>query len=79
MSEPTVTKSVDARGSYCPGPLMELVKTIKSAQVGDVIEILSNDEGSAKDIPVWVKKMKHELVYRKKVNDYWKIAIRKKH
>lgn len=79
MSEPAVTKSVDARGSYCPGPLMELVKTVKSAQVGDVIVILSSDEGSAGDIPVWVKKMRHELVSSKKVDDYWKIAIRKMH
>lgn len=74
-----VTKSVDARGSYCPGPLMELVKTVKSAQVGDVIVVLSSDEGSANDIPVWVKKMRHELISSEKVDDYWKIAIRKMH
>ncbi|MGA8941624.1 MAG: sulfurtransferase TusA family protein [Thermoactinomyces sp.] len=79
MSKTTVTKSIDARGSYCPGPLMELVKAVKSAQTGDVIEVLSSDEGSANDIPVWAKKMRHELVYSEKVDDYWKIAIRKIH
>ncbi|RSK29037.1 sulfurtransferase TusA family protein [Bacillus sp. HMF5848] len=72
-----ITKSVDARGSYCPGPLMELIKAIKKAAVGDVIEVLSNDKGSAVDIPEWIKKMKHELVHNEKIDDYWKIAVRK--
>ena len=61
MSEVDVKKSIDARGSFCPGPLMELIKAVKHAQVGDVIEVLSSDTGSAKDIPEWVKKMGHEL------------------
>lgn len=42
-----------------------------------VIEVLSNDQGSAKDIPEWVKKVGHELVYSENVGDHWKIGIRK--
>jgi tRNA 2-thiouridine synthesizing protein A len=77
MSEVDVKKSIDARGSFCPGPLMELIKAVKHAQVGDVIEVLSSDTGSAKDIPEWVKKMGHELVYCQEAGDHWKIAVRK--
>jgi len=44
-------KVIDARGSFCPGPLMELIAAIKSNPVGSTIEILSTDKGSAKDIP----------------------------
>jgi tRNA 2-thiouridine synthesizing protein A len=77
MSEVEVKKSIDARGSFCPGPLMELIKAVKNAQVGDVIEVLSSDTGSAKDIPEWTKKMGHELVYCEEVGDHWKIAVRK--
>jgi tRNA 2-thiouridine synthesizing protein A len=57
-------KVVDARGSFCPGPLMELISNMKSAEVGDELEILSTDQGSANEIPecgVWhvvVKKTK---------------------
>lgn len=75
MSE--ITKTIDACGSYCPGPLMELIKTMKKSQVGDILEVWSSDEGSAKDIPVWVKKMGHELEYSIKEKDYWKIAVKK--
>ncbi|MET1124873.1 MAG: sulfurtransferase TusA family protein [Archaeoglobaceae archaeon] len=68
---------VDARGSYCPGPLMELIKTLKQVEVGEVVEVLSSDESSAKDIPEWVKKAGHELVEVKKEDDYWRIVVRK--
>jgi tRNA 2-thiouridine synthesizing protein A len=53
---PTPTRVVDARGSHCPGPLMELIKAVKAAQVGDVIAVLSSDSGSARDIPLWAQK-----------------------
>lgn len=68
---------VDARGSYCPGPLMEMIKTIKQVEVGEIIEVLSSDESSAKDIPEWVKKAGHELVEVKKEDDYWRIVVKK--
>ncbi|PLR83683.1 sulfurtransferase TusA family protein [Bacillus sp. V33-4] len=77
MSEAVVTKSIDARGAYCPGPLMELVKGIKKGAIGDVIEVISTDKGSAKDIPEWVNKMGHEIVYRKNDGDEFRIAVRK--
>lgn len=68
---------VDARGSYCPGPLMELIKTIKKVPVGEKIELLSSDASSAKDVPEWIKRAGHELVEIKKEEDYWRIIVRK--
>lgn len=75
---PHVDKSIDARGSYCPGPLMELIKAIKNQPVGAVVEVLSSDQGSSKDIPEWVQKTGHELVYSQNAGDHWRIAVRKK-
>lgn len=77
MSEVVVSKSLDARGSFCPGPLMELIKGIKASQIGDIVEVLSSDKGSATDIPEWVKKMKHELAYTKEEDGYFRIAVKK--
>jgi tRNA 2-thiouridine synthesizing protein A len=59
---PTVTRTIDARGSFCPGPLMELIRGIKEGQVGDVLAVLSNDKGSKIDIPKWVEKAGHRLI-----------------
>ena len=77
MSMVSVDKTVDARGSYCPGPLMELIKTLKAATVGTAVEVWSSDTGSAKDIPEWVKKVGHEMLYVKEETGYWRIAVRK--
>jgi tRNA 2-thiouridine synthesizing protein A len=62
MSSTAITKSIDARGMPCPGPLMSLIGAIREGQIGDVIEVQSSDEGSKTDIPAWVAKAKHELV-----------------
>ena len=53
-------KVVDARGSACPGPLLEAKKAIGTVAVGQVLEIWSNDPGTKKDIPLWAKKVGHE-------------------
>ena len=60
--EATPARAIDARGSYCPGPLMELIRAIREGQVGDVIAIYSSDKGSKTDIPKWVEKAGHHLV-----------------
>jgi TusA-related sulfurtransferase len=68
---------IDARGAYCPGPLMELIAALKLVQVGDEIEVWSSDKGSATDIPEWVKKVRHELVGVEPRDSYWSIVVRK--
>jgi tRNA 2-thiouridine synthesizing protein A len=72
-----VTKQVDARGSFCPGPLMELIKSIKRGAVGEVFEVISNDKGSKVDIPQWVHKMGHEIVHEIEDGADYYIAVRK--
>ena len=77
MSEVKIDKTIDARTSYCPGPLMELIRAIKEAEVGTVIEVLSRDEGSTIDIPAWVEKAKQELIGVFEKEGYWSIVVRK--
>ncbi len=55
-------KIVDARGSACPGPLLEAKKGIGGVSVGDVLEIRSGDKGTRNDIPIWAKKVGHEFL-----------------
>ncbi len=68
---------VDGRGSFCPGPLMELIVALKSAQVGDVLEVLSTDKGSANDIPEWLNKVGHEYISTTESDGVWHITLRK--
>jgi len=73
----TVTRTVDARGSFCPGPLMELIRAIRESQVGDVIAVRSTDKGSKLDIPKWVEKAGHRLVSLDARECYDEIVVQK--
>ena len=70
-------KVVDARNTFCPGPLMELISFMKRAEVGDEMELLSTDDGSANDVPQWIAKVGHELVSNEKIDDVWHIVVQK--
>ena len=70
-------RRVDARGSFCPGPLMELIAQLKMAEVGDELEILSSDKGSAADIPQWISKVGHELLGTREEEGVWHITVKK--
>lgn len=73
-----VAKSVDARGTACPGPLLEAKKAIGSIVAGDVMEILSSDEGTKVDIPKWCGKQGHEYLGFVEENGYFKVYMKKK-
>jgi Predicted redox protein, regulator of disulfide bond formation len=76
-THPTVTRTVDARGSFCPGPLMELIRAIRESQVGDVIAVRSTDKGSKIDIPKWIEKAGHRLVSLESLDGYDEIVVQK--
>lgn len=77
MTTTEVTRSIDARGMPCPGPLMSLIGAIRESAVGDVIEVLSSDPGSATDIPAWVTKASQEMVSVQELDGYTSFVIRK--
>ena len=71
--------TVDARGSACPGPLLEAKKGIGKVKVGETLEIYSNDSGTRSDIPAWAKKVGHEYLGFLEADGYDKhFVIRKK-
>lgn len=77
MPETIVTQEIDARGSACPGPLMELIRGIRSSNVGDIVAVLSSDPGSNKDIPEWVAKIGFELIGSEDLGDHQRFTVRK--
>ena len=74
MSDP---QRVDARNSFCPGPLMELIAAIKLIEVGEELELMSSDKGSANDVPEWINKVGHEIVNTREKDGVYYIHVRK--
>lgn len=73
-----VSTQVDARGSACPGPLLEAKKAIGKVRVGEVLEIFSNDSGTRNDIPIWANKVGHEFIGCLSADGYDRIFVRRK-
>lgn len=57
-----ITRTVDAKGQSCPGPLVALAKALKDAERGDLLELLATDPGSRSDVPSWSTISGNELI-----------------
>jgi len=73
----TVTKVVDARGTACPGPLLAAKKAIGELESGQIMEVLSTDVGTKRDIPKWAGKKGHEYLGDREDSGYFRIYMRK--
>jgi TusA-related sulfurtransferase len=70
-------KVVDARGTSCPGPILAAKRAIAEIASGEIMEVLSSDSGTNKDIPVWAKKMGHQFLGMSEEAGYWKLYVKR--
>ncbi len=70
-------KTVDARGTSCPGPLLAAKKAIGEIDKGQIMEVLSADEGTRRDIPKWCNKKGFEYLGTLEESGYFKIFLKK--
>ncbi len=70
-------KVVDARGSACPGPLLEAKKGIGAIGVGEVLEIWSGDPNTKNDIPRWAAKVGHDYLGLIEADGYDRLFLRR--
>ena len=77
LAQVAVDKSVDARGTSCPGPLLAAKKAIGQIEKGQVMEVLSADEGTRRDIPKWCNKKGFEYLGTIEESGFFKILMKK--
>ncbi len=77
LNQVQAAKVVDARGSACPGPLLEAKKGIGSIKVDEVLEIWSGDARTKEDIPKWAAKVGHEFLGFLEAEGYDRIFIKR--
>jgi tRNA 2-thiouridine synthesizing protein A len=68
-------KVVDSRGSFRPGPLTDLFKAYRSANLGDVLEVWATDPAAKSDIQAWVTRTGNELLEIADEKDYTRIVV----
>ncbi|RUM61833.1 MAG: sulfurtransferase TusA family protein [Persephonella sp.] len=67
----------DATGTYCPIPITELAKVVKTAERGQIIELLADDEGAIQDVPAWCEATGNEYLGYKEEDGLLIFYIRK--
>jgi tRNA 2-thiouridine synthesizing protein A len=67
---------IDCMGEFCPMPVIKLNKAVQGAAPGTTIEILSDDEGSKVDIPVWCRMRGQDLVSQEERGGGWAFLIK---
>jgi tRNA 2-thiouridine synthesizing protein A len=72
-----ITRTVDARGQSCPGPLVSLAKALNDARRGDLFELLATDAGSRSDVPSWATLTGNELLETDEDAGTYRYVIRK--
>jgi len=53
---------LDTLGYFCPIPIIMTSKKIKQLPLGQVLEVMSDDEGIKKDMPAWCETTGHLML-----------------
>ena len=78
MSETLKPKqTLDCMGLYCPIPLFQTRSEIDKLEVGDVLEVLSDDPAAEEDLKRFSKRTGHEIVKLEKKDDRLRFLIKK--
>jgi tRNA 2-thiouridine synthesizing protein A len=72
-----IGKLVDARGTACPGPLLEARRAISDCPVGGVMEIQSSDADTVVSVERWCNKMQFEYLGNVENDGFWSIYLRR--
>ena len=70
-------KTLDCIGLFCPIPVFNTTETINSIQIGEVLEVLTDDPASIQDIPRWAKRTGHKLLKFEDLEDHYRFLIKR--
>ncbi|KAA1174947.1 sulfurtransferase TusA [Marinobacter salinexigens] len=62
MTAPNYDSELDARGLFCPEPVMMLHNRINDVEPGRVLRVVATDPSTTRDIPRFCQFLGHELV-----------------
>jgi TusA-related sulfurtransferase len=68
---------LDCFGLLCPVPIIKTAQKIRELRVGEVLEVVSTDEGIAADMPAWCKMTGQEYLGMEKEGDVYRVYVRK--
>jgi len=70
-------ETLDCIGLYCPIPIYNTANKLKELEKGQVLEVLSDDEGIKEDMPAWCKVTGNELLGIEEEAGQYKVYVKK--
>jgi TusA-related sulfurtransferase len=70
-------ETLDCYGLLCPMPIIQTSKKIKELEVGQILEVVSTDEGIKEDMPAWCRQTGQEYLGLEEEGDVFKVYIKK--
>lgn len=77
MKEHQFDDELDARGLFCPEPVMLLHGRIKTVAVGEVLRVLATDPSTTRDIVKFCRFLGHDLIAQGEVDEEYRYYIRR--
>jgi tRNA 2-thiouridine synthesizing protein A len=62
-----IDKEIDTRGLNCPLPILKAKKALADMQSGQLLKVVSTDQGSIRDFQAFAKQTGNELVEQQTV------------
>jgi len=69
--------TLDCFGLLCPMPIIKTQEKMKELKVGQVLEVLSTDEGIKADMPAWCKATGQEFLGIEEKEGEYRVYIKK--
>lgn len=73
----TAQATLDARGLFCPEPVMMLHNHIRDMRIGEVVEILATDPSTTRDFIKFCNFLDQELLQNEEQQGVYRFLIRK--
>jgi tRNA 2-thiouridine synthesizing protein A len=70
-------KTLDCIGLYCPEPLFQTREQIDSIDVGDILEVLSDDPAAEEDLKRFAKRTGNEVISFENTDGKLRFLIKK--
>lgn len=70
--------ALDCTGLYCPLPIIETTDKIRELEIGQILEILSDDKGIKTDMPAWCESTGNEFLGIEEKGGEYKVYVRKR-
>ncbi|NRB42476.1 MAG: sulfurtransferase TusA [Pseudomonadales bacterium] len=69
--------SLDARGVFCPEPVMMLHQQFRKMSIGDELDVVASDPSTQRDIPKFCAFLNHELISQQEIDGEYLYRLRK--